>query len=107
MDRHEYKATWYSQGEPPIRWAYTVRPDIWPPGFIVDMIPVAPLGHYLANWSARLDDDVPLDLYAAPGAAEALILAGQANVMGSRFNDHRVGWAWTEIPDPRIEVRAP
>lgn len=106
MDRHEYKATWYSQGEPPIRWAYTVRPDIWPPGFIVDMIPVAPLGHYLANWSARLDDDVPLDLYAAPGAAEALILAGQANVMGSRFNDHRVGWAWTEIPDPRAKGAA-
>ena len=91
MDRHEYKATWYSQGEPPdlSRRAYTVRPDIWPPGFIVDTIPVAPIGH-----------DVPLDLYAAPGAAEALILAGQANVMVPRYNDHRV---WVETADPRTK----
>ena len=53
----------------------------------------------LADWSAMAYELQPDEANGAPGAAEALILAGQV-VHGGAV---RVGWVWTEIADPRTE----
>ena len=84
-------------------WAFSVRPDLWPPGTVAD---VADTSHgWLANWDSngsKVPDpdppDHPLAEYEAPGAAEALILAGRVAV-NPRW-DRSTCWHWTEVPAP-------
>ena len=52
----------------------------------------------LADWGGEVWD-TPDEANGVPGAAEALILAGQV-AHGAAV---RVGVAWTEIPDPRTK----
>ena len=91
--------TWYTaQGPGGPMWSYSVRPDLWPAGTCAW---VRDRGHgWLADWTARRQEDAVDEANGVPGAAEALILAGQANIMVSRFNDHRV---WVETADPRTK----
>ena len=97
--------TWYTvlaNGPTRDQLAYSVRPDLWPPGTVAD------LGDHgwLANWDAWPQGeapppvrwDGPMHEYAAPGAAEALILSGLV-LDHPRWD--RTHWPWTEVSPPR------
>ena len=88
--------TWYKEGRGHVSWlAFSVRPDLWPPGTCAWVRGVRHLR--LADWTARRQEDAVDEANGVPGAAEALILAGQV-VHG--YADP-LEWAWTEIPDPQ------
>ena len=99
--------TWYTApwpyGEQPV-WPFTVRPDIWPPGSVVNVVNTD-VG-WLANWdpwTAKTrpgpeSRDRPMTEYSAPGAAEALILAGRVAVNPPW--DRTKDLLWTEVPAP-------
>ena len=74
--------------------AFSIRPDIWPAGSHCWSMASARLA--LADWGGEVWD-TPDEANGVPGAAEALILAGQV-VHG--YADP-LEWAWTEIPDPQ------
>lgn len=96
--------TWYQCQPRPRdrrqRWAFSVRPDLWPPGTVADVADTS-VG-WLANWdrssSPPTSDNLPLVEYEVPGAAEALILAGLVEVdyEGGAMHRH-----WTEVSPPR------
>ena len=80
-------------------WAYTVRPDLWPPGTqVVGSNPGQP-----AWWLARftwVESNARDELaeatwagYHLPGAVEALVLAGA--FLGVRRPDPT--WSWEEV----------
>lgn len=92
---------WYTGGEPglePAYYAWTVRPDLWPPGsevWVVGMGFLADWGH-LAHLVAGCRALRPISGMDVPGAAEALILAGhQLDSMGGTW-----GQTWTPSPEP-------
>lgn len=88
--------TWYKARDPdgqPLQ-AFSVRPDIWSPGTVVDTIPMAHARHWLAIWTQISRAVMPLQEYEAPGAAEALVLGGRVAVGPS--GQHRTHLAWTE-----------
>ena len=88
--------TWYKDGDD---LAFSVRPDLWPPGsHCWSMASARPA---LADWGEEVWD-TPDEANGVPGAAEALILAGQV-VHGAVV---RVGEAWVEITDPRTKGAA-
>ncbi len=90
--------TWYKEGRGHVGWvAFSVRPDLWPPGTCAWARGVQHL--CLADWTARRQEDAVDEANGVPGAAEALILAGQV-VHGAVV---RVGEAWVEITDPRAK----
>ena len=92
--------TWYKEDRGAASWvAFSVRPDIWPPGSYCWSR--ARAGYMtLADWA-----DAPSILHpdlanGTPGAAEALILAGQV------VQETSLGVVWVEIPDPRTKGAA-
>ena len=92
--------TWYSSWrtapyDGPVL-AYSVRPDLWPPGSYCWSSDLS-----LADWAVRPSGypDAVDEANGVPGAAEALILAGQV-AHGAAV---RVEGAWVEIPDPRTK----
>ena len=80
--------TWYTapipHGGQPV-WAFTVRPDLWPAGSVVDVVNTD-VG-WLANWD-------PWTAKTRPGPES---LAGQVSV-DMRWD--RTHWHWTEVPAP-------
>ena len=77
--------TWYRSGPGATRpgkgaHAYSVRPDLWPPGWVVWATGQgAPGARYMTFWDWEYTGPLPTPdtRYSGPGVAEALILAGQ------------------------------
>ncbi len=96
--------TWYRCTDPDVpgphqsRWvAYSVRPDLWPPGtYCWSRWAGYPATAKLADWLVRPSLARPDHQYSDPGAAEALILAGQVD-----FGDIDDSGLWAETPDPQ------
>ena len=91
--------TWYQSGRgQDQRRAFSVRPDLWPPGTVADVADTSE--GWLANWhwSSSPFTNLPLVKYEVPGAAEALILAGlvEADYEWGAMHRH-----WTEVSPPR------
>ena len=80
--------------------AWSVRPDLWPPG---SRAVASPYGNWLRLASAYIGSTwntlAPLEPYVVQGVAEALILAGQVGVDSSGLRDqgHSLDW-WTPCP---------
>ena len=91
--------TWYTaQGPGGPMWSYSVRPDLWPAGTCAW---VRDRGHgWLADWTARRQEDAVDEANGVPGAAEALILADQV------VHGIRAPAVWVEIADPRTKGAA-
>ena len=77
-------------------WAYTVRPDLWPPGTQVEGSNPGQPGWWLARCSwveANARDELAEATWAGyhlPGAVEALVLAGA--VLGVHRPDPTRSW---------------
>ena len=94
--------TWYSSWrtapyDGPVL-AYSVRPDLWPPGSYCWSSDLS-----LADWAVRPSGypDAVDEANGVPGVGEALILAGQ--VVHGPGGDHLT---WTETPD-HVTSRTP
>ena len=85
-------------------WAYSVRPDLWPPGWevtvqVTEATALAPweVGNavHVADWGIMPGGPVPdgLDRYAGPGVLEAMVLGDLVvtHDWGAR------GVVWTEV----------
>ena len=89
--------TWYQEGHSAVLVAYSVRPDLWPPGsHCWSRAAPDPGDAVLADWSVLVDECYPDEANGVPGAGEALILAGLVVFGGCHVPRARV-----EIPDPR------
>ena len=91
--------TWYKEGRGHVSWvAFSVRPDLWPAGTCAWARGVQHLR--LADWTARCQEDAVDEANGVPGAAEALILAGQV------VHGIRAPAVWVEIAGPRTKGAA-
>ena len=96
--------TWYTTADGRLK-AYTMRPDLWPPGWEVRLEDGPAVEWLVADWGS---DGVQLTRtwlsrpdMSGPGVAEALILAG---VRVDTFNgaaDDRLG-AWVPWINPGL-----
>ena len=92
--------TWYTAPWPSKYPAYTVRPDLWPPGTVAGVKSYVDGGYALAGyWRPGPLDLVPRsDL---PGVGEALVLAGQVFVAQTADSDPWVPKdSWTRSISP-------
>ena len=99
--------TWYTGGQldqEPAYYAWSVRPDLWPPGseiWVVGVGFMADWGH-LAHLQAGHCGLQPAEGYSDPGAVEALVLSGQrVSSMGGTWGSTQTWTPWYRGPgDP-------
>ena len=103
--------TWYKEDrgvDDGATWAFSVRPDLWPPGSHCwaegsNWKNDTTLADWALDWTSGPTPDTQ---YSGPGAAEALILSGQV-MHGTPWDKSAEAIlgetrpAWSEILDPR------
>ena len=78
--------------------AFTVRPDLWPPGTFAWTLPHLDDVAWVIEGAPRPVEPQPDTRYLVPGVAEAAILAGQVHVAKQSLT--HLPWAEVAVDDP-------